>query len=221
LGWGFSDELVATGLLLAVMVTGSFYYLSRISGVSGEVEEEMAPAQEQVLGSVVEENGLEEAGQGGEPSSMAVATPTVTPSPTASVAATPVPTQPPGLATPVIEIAYGTGGRYENDSYFVEFNNPKLTSSSSRVFRTEVVIGNKTVQEGLSNRLHATVIKDGQVLIDQAAMSISEVKQIFPGQKLTFTASLSLVVETDITKLIYNPREGLPSVTHVLQPGFE
>lgn len=213
LGWGFSDELVATGLLLAVMVTGSFFYLSRLT--SRHAKQELAAGsnqgnQEQVLGSVNEadssdENVLNEA-----------VVPTASPTPTASASAKPS-SAPPGLATPVLEIPYGAGQLYENDKYFIEFVEPKLVSSSSRVFKVKVVIGNISVSEGITNRLHATVIKDGLVLIDEAAMSISEVKQIFPGQKLTFSASLSLVEETDVTKLIFNPGDGLPVVTHTLQ----
>jgi len=113
-----------------------------------------------------------------------------------------------------VEIPYGTSEKFDNEYFILSFSNPRVVMGNSKVFTVEVVLANKSVEGGLANRIHATVKKDGTVLIEAAAMSSSEVKLVYPGQKLTFTASISLIEQTEVSTVIYDPGTDLPRVTY-------
>lgn len=206
-GVGFGDELITTGLVLTVVVGGSFFVMSRlfrpVPRVVSENDEVVMGAQDAAGG---QGRGLAEDSR----ASYELASPTalVSPSPSTS------PTKTPSSEVNVVEIPYGPDQEFENDFYYLRFINPRLISGASLIFKVDVELGNKTAEGGVHNRIHATVVKDAEMVIEKAAMSNTEITQVNAQEKVIFTASLSLIQETDIEKLIYEPGADMPRVVY-------
>ena len=77
--------------------------------------------------------------------------------------------------------------------------------SASRTFKVDIVLANKVVEVGLKNRLSATIIKDGQVIAESAPFSLSESATAYPGEQISFTATMSLISGTDVARVKYLP----------------
>lgn len=219
LGRGFRDELLATGLVMLISVVGSYYVIHLRLNKPGQAP--VVVLDEKVLGAK-EETGQDRQDSGESTIEQAIkvdveseeAEPTPTPTPPSSN--TPKPSATPNQ----VEIQYGINEEFENDYYIVSFSNPRLVVGNSRVFKVDVVIANKAVETeiGLHNRLHARIEREGEVIIEQAAMSNTEIKQIKQGQQLTFTASISLVSQTDISRIYYKPDGEIPEVVYEVGP---
>ncbi|MFC1653978.1 hypothetical protein ACFL1M_03990 [Patescibacteria group bacterium] len=214
----FRDEIVATALLMGLVITGSFFMAYR-SVKKPATKSLNIEGEEQVLGDTDEEKIKEIVNE-------MLSTPTPQPmQPTNQVVQTYQPnnstssadiTTPP-YSTNVIEQPYGASGEYDNTDYRLTIFNPRLIISSSRTFRVDVILANKSVEEGLKNRLSATIIKEGSVIAESAPFSLSESTTVLPGEQITFTSTISLISGTDVTRVIYSPLiEGLPETTHDL-----
>ncbi len=216
--WAIKDELVSVGALLVVAATGSFFWLNQMTNSrpmsngakSTKVMEQVLGATQSQTGNDLPVKESEAMDVGGE--SLPSPSPRVSPSPSP----TPNPTPRPTPAIDRVELIQASE-EMVNDDYQISFSNPRMSYGDANIFRVEVVLANKGVAEGLHNRLQATVVKDGTVLINEAAMSNSEVVMVMPGEQITYTASLSLVEETEVSRVSFNPGEGLARAVFSLE----
>jgi hypothetical protein len=201
----FRDELIITAVVLSLTAGTTFFYVYQSNRPLASVKIDQEKLK--TLGATTEGDT-----EVTEPAGSAVATPPET-SPTPSATPNPL----------IAEVPYGEGKEYSTAAYIWTVSQPKLSFNSetntSRRLTVEMVIANKNFQAGISNRVYATVVKDGAVIVPQAAMSVSESKMIFPGQQLTFTATLGLIEGTDVSQIIYKPGGVLSDSIHPLTPG--
>lgn len=210
---GYRDELIATALVLSLGVFGTFFLTAAMLR-DPEVEAAKAAASkkpETEAQAALRELG-EVLGQGTQNNQ-----PVERPTPTRSLVLTPTPT----IGPYDTEVIYGSGGQYLNGSYELLIQNPKISfdarNSVSRKFVVEMVIRNISVEAGITNRLTASIVKDGIMIVPKAAMSVSESKLIRPGEQLTFEARISLIDGTDVKELFFEPDQVGEWVTHQLQ----
>lgn len=200
----FRDELIITAVVLSLTAGTTFFYVYQTSKPQGGVKVNQEKLK--TLGAMTEDSQTET----DETQATDSSGPTPEPSPT------PTPTPNPLIA----EVNYGEGKEYSNAQYIWTIEQPKLSFNSEtntgRKLNVEMVVANKGFAAGISNRVYATVVKDGVVIVPQAAMSVSESKIIFPGQQLTFLATISLIEGTDVSQLIYKPGGTLSETVHPL-----
>lgn len=196
----FREELIATAMLMGLVITGSFILAYR--SINQPKQPELSiDSEAEVLGTTKtlekEVNGV----------INELVTPAPTPTPKLSLKpiASSSATQTPQYNTTIIEQPYGLGGEYDNDLYRLTITNPRLIVSSSRTFKVDIVLANKALEEGLKNRLSATIIKDGQVIAESAPFSLSESATAYPGEQISFTATMSLISGTDVARIKYLP----------------
>jgi len=220
-GWydtHFKEELVATAILMGVVITGSFVVAYRALQPSPEVK---STASSQVLGVTGEDAQIEALVR------EILASPTAKPKPIDSPLATITPaaapisstsaTTPPTYNNTIIEQPYGNAGEYDTLDYRLTIANPRLVVSASRIFKVDVTLSNKRIATGLKNRLSATIIKEGAVIAESAPFSLSQSATAFPGEQITFTATMSLIAGTDIARLKYLPLvDGVADTLHDL-----
>jgi hypothetical protein len=144
----------------------------------------------------------------------------ITPTPNPSL--TPVPSAPPTQNPFRSEVYYGTGGLYESEEYKLSLASPRLSFDArdmqSRMFEVDVTLINNKVVEGLPTQLSATIVKDGVVIVPNAAMSVSSNTIVPAGQQQAFTARLSLIEGTDVSLVHYLPAGKVSPVDHILRP---
>jgi hypothetical protein len=200
----FRDELIATSLVLVVAVGGSFFILNRLVAPK-KVEFTPTEAASEITKQVL-----------GQQSDQAVET-TVTVAPTLK-AIIPTPTDNPYTS----EVFYGTGGMYQYEGYTFSLNSPRIQfdarETNARKLLVDMVLTNNNISAGLQNSVTATIIKDGVVIVPQAAMSVTETKIVLPGETLNFQAKLSLIEGTDVSIISFKPAGSLPVVEHILRP---
>jgi hypothetical protein len=207
----FRDEIIATSLVLGLSVVGSFLLVHRLAdeNKSSETKKTVSEAEEQsqVLGEAINQ-AIEEAttttgDEASEPTRNP--SPTVTPSPEDT------------------EVFYGLGGTHSFADYELVIKIPRITfnirASESRTFLVDMILRNKSIEAGLTNRITAAIVKDGMVIVPQAAMSVTESKIVRPGEQLTFQARLSLIEGTDVKSIQFEPKESTNHVKHDLQSG--
>jgi hypothetical protein len=210
----YREELIATSLVLVVAVGGSFFILHRlVSPTPPQTPALSQPQASQEIADVINQNrqaqvlGNQTTGE----------TPVVTGTP--SLAPT-VPAQPTGDPY-LTEVFYGTGGLYQYDGYKLGLNSPRMVidarDTSSRKLVIDMVLTNNSVASGLQNNLTGTIIKDGIVIVPQAAMSVTESKVVMPGETFNFQAKLSLIEGTDVSIISFRP-PGAQPVEHILRP---
>jgi hypothetical protein len=123
------------------------------------------------------------------------------------------------------EVFYGVGGVYEFEDFELVINSPRIVfdvqESESRTFVIDAVLRNKSVEDGLLNRLSASIVKDGNVIVPGAALSVTESRRVYPGEQLTFEARISLIEGTDVKKIFFEPTETSSQVDHELRPAAE
>ncbi len=215
----FQEELITTGLVMIMAVGGSYYFLDLAFQDTGRVEGLMV--DESALAEV-EQAKREELNQAGgakfeqaDGAELSQELETPRPSPTIQPTARPTASPTPNW----IEIPYRPNREYENDDYLLSFSRPRVMVGNGRIFQVDVQLLNKGIDgDGLYNRLVATVLKDGEIIVQQAAMSNSQVKVLEVGEKVTYTASLSLIEGTDVSQVIFDPGESLPQVTYQVKP---
>lgn len=223
----FREELITTAIVAGILFSGSFALGSQ--SISKNVS--TPPNSSQVLGA---ETYSEEEVQKllAELTKTPVATPKpqkgISPitqtsplqpiqTPLASSSASRSATTTPTYSNTVIEQPYGNGGEYDNLDYRLTIVNPRLVVSASRTFKVDVILANKRVALGLKNRLSATIIKEGEVIAESAPFSLSESATAFPGEQVSFTATMSLISGTDVARLKYLPLvEGVVDTLHDL-----
>lgn len=224
----YREELIATAVIAGILFSGSFVLGSRTLDKNTSVP---SPSPSQVLGTAnYSDEEVAKLLNELTRTSPATPKPTKSPSPistlnsiqplstlTASGSATrssqPIPT----YANTVIEQPYGNGGEYDNADYRLTIVNPRLVVSASRVFKVDVVLANKRIVAGLKNRLSATIIKEGEVIAESVPFSLSESATAYPGEQITFTATMSLISGTDVARLKYLPLiEGVVDTLHDL-----
>jgi len=213
-GSNFKDEIVATALVLVVTAIGSFYFIDQLLS-----QQSQNTNQSQILGLQTESTTTDSLSapetSNTLPSPQPTSTPTATTSPTPSPTLTPSPT----ITPAVVEIPYGGSQQFENNDYILSFTDPRLIVSSSQIFKVNVVLKNKKVEgDGLSNNLNVTIVKDGSIVSDSVPMSISETVKIKVGEQITYTASLSMIQGTDITKITFVPTGGPLASTYSVNP---
>lgn len=209
LNFGYKDEMWATGMVLGLTVVGSFFFANQYMGNAGEDEvvrfrtistEKIAPTpdpavaqNEQVLGS------------------------NVVLSPTPQVGLQAIPT----LGSDFTEVGFGYGGMYDHPGYKLELSSPRIriqkNTSSSRLFVVDLALTNLAIAEGIPNRIGARVVKDGAVVAEDAAMTVTPLGLVPQGARVSFQASISLIEGTDVDQVIFKP-EGLKEVLHMLNP---
>lgn len=196
----FKEELIATAMLMGLVITGSFILAYR--SINQPKQPELSiDSEAEVLGTTKTIEGE----VNNVISELITPAPTPTPKPTLKPIASSSAAQTPQYDTTIIEQPYGLGGEYDNDWYRLTITNPRLIVSSSRTFKVGVVLANKTVEIGLKNRLSATIIKDGQVIAESAPFSLSESATAYPGEQISFTATMSLISGTDVARVKYLP----------------
>lgn len=209
----YRDELIATSLVLGLSVFGTFFIASRLQQdddlpetFSDESGNEIEVDEAEILGEKIEEAIEIATNPGNTPEPTALITPSATPTPG------PLDT----------EVFYGIGGSYSFDEYEVVFNSPKLVfnlkESESRTFLINVILRNKNIEAGIQNRLTVSIVKDGNVIVSEAALSVSESRNVLPGEQLTFEARISLIEGTDVREIFYSPKNSSKHVEHELQP---
>ena len=212
----FRDEIITTGLVMIVVVVGSFYILDKFAFNESDVDGVLV--DEEILGvideriakkrsaSVLESNGTRDGNGLGAVSN-------ISPTPSPTTVGTPTPT--PKLT----EIPYRPSKEFENDDYLISFSRPRVMVGESRTFMVEVLLVNKAVKKkGFTNRLFATVVKNGEIIVQEAVMSNSENETLDVSENVTFTASLALIESTDVSQLIFVPGDSLPQVTYQISP---
>lgn len=216
IGKGYQDELIATALVLVVASGGAFMALNKFV-VSGN----QTSSTNQVLG--LEDTNIEQAptpivtkSTNQEP--LPTPTPNPTPSPSPTIAPTPTASPSASPMTNIVEIPYGVNQKFENSDYQIEFSNPRLVTAGGRVFRVAVVVRNKNHDSGFENRLFAKVVKDGKVIIQDAPMSLSEIRSVKSGEQLSFEASLSLIETTSLESIVFKPGDNLVETIYGLTP---
>jgi len=211
LGSDFRDEMIVTATVISITVFGSFFLLSQFTQLNNEV-----PAKPQILGdrdeTATKETDQAQIAQATTDTPQPTATPTLSPSPSPTPTATPSPTP------STVEISYGSTQAFENSNYKIEFSNPKLAINSSRIFKMEVIIGNKNVSEGISNDLYGVLSRDGDIISSEAPLTLSDKQLIMPEQQLSFVASLSLPENMLLEEVKYIPRPELIETTYNLDP---
>jgi len=202
---GYKDEMMATGVVLTIGVMGTFFILGQVKPIPKP--DKMSVNDQQVLGAQTTEVSETQV-------AAVTATPTATPPPTPLPTPTPqiVITETTPVPTPQQEAEYlvADDKEFENDKYILSFTNIRMYTKGSNVrsFKADAVLANKSVSEGLPNRLTVSIVKDGNVIATSAFMSLSESKTVKPGEKITFAASISLIAGTDVEKLMYHPDVG-------------
>lgn len=200
---GYKDEMIATGVVLAIGVVGTFFVLSQVKPIPKP--EEVSSENQQVLGAQTDTTtNVQPESETGTPIPTLTPIPTPPPTPTPQVViaeSTPTATQ-----EPEAEYLVADDKEFENDKYILSLKNVRMyIKGSIRTFKVNVVLANKSASEGLPNRLTVAIVKDGNEIASSAYMSISEAKTVKPGEKITYSASISLIAGTDVEKLMYHP----------------
>jgi hypothetical protein len=213
----FREEIIATALLMGVVITGSFLLVYR--SIHKDPESLLTVKNEEaVLGKSTEEDAKTIKDAIDTAIEEVIPTPTPKPvvqktTPSSSQSAT----MSPLYNTSVIEQPYGTGGEYDTTDYRLTLINPRLVIGTTRTFRVDVILANKSVQQGLKNRLSALIIKEGDVIAESAPFSVSESATVMPGEQITYTATMSLISGTDVARIKYLPLvDGIPETIHDL-----
>jgi hypothetical protein len=204
--YGYQDELKATGLILGITVLGSFFFLDRV----------MKAESPTVLGTQSVSSNQNNDTSSDSVVSNATPYPTVVPQtkedllpitqvaiPETVATQTATPSAKPKSEPAVL--SNGADQTFENDYFILSFSKSELVIGSSTQAKIQVVLANKKVTEGLVNNLYGIIERKGEVVNSKAPMSASEKKTIMPGEKLTFSASISLPEETDLTKIVFDP----------------
>lgn len=209
----FQEEMVTTGLVMIVTVAGSFYFLSRMISPSGKTG---LVLDEAVLGRIDEKINEDQEKQKVAGARATQVTATTRPSVAPTFKPSPNPTTVPNL----VEIPYRPAQEFENDDYLISFSRPRLIlGDDTRSFKVDVVMANKAVGgEGLGNRVYATVLKDGEIIVQEAVMSNTKTVSLKQGETISFTAKISLIEETEVSQIIFAPGDGLPQVTYQVYP---
>lgn len=195
---GYKEEMIATGLVLVIGASASFFFLSQTKPVKKVEPLPSSQNQEQVLGVQTETQTPTPT-----PTPTPVPTPAPTPTPEAVVTeATPLP-----IISQIAEYLVADDQQFENDKYILIIKNIRMAikGNNYRSLKVDVVLANKSVDVGLQNRLSVSIVKDGKQVASGAVMSVTESKLIKPGEKLTFGASISLIQATDVEKIYFNP----------------
>ena len=203
----YKEEMIATAMVLIVAVTGSFFVLDKM--VNGDDREGIDEVPQVIVSpaeTLQDSTVLGESDEGNKKSAI----PSITPG--ASPTANPFES----------EISYGVGGTYEFDEYKMEILNPRIQFDSrkveSRKFLIEVKLRNIMSEGGMPNQIKAEIVKDGSVIVPSAAMSVSEVMLLKPGEVGEFTAKLSLIDGTDVRKIMFKVDESTPELVHEFIP---
>jgi hypothetical protein len=207
----FREELVATSLVLVVAAGGSFFIINKM--VNGQT---ITPPSDEAVRRAEMENQIAQATNqvlGIETAPTISVTPGLSPQPTLMLSPTSNPFN--------SELTYGTGGLYETEQYKLGISTPRIMfdarDMTSRKFVVDMTLTNKTVTNGLSNAITASIVKDGVVIVPNAAMSVSDAKVIMPSESVTYQGRLSLIEGTDVSLIRFSP-SGLSPVEHVLRP---
>jgi hypothetical protein len=197
---GYRDELVATAMTLSLVVFGSFILTERMIGGTAPLTETASPLppnQTQTLGI-----------------SDTAPTPVTQIN---SVAKTSTASE---GAVVYTEVPYGQDGDYDFSEYTISFRNPRIVfdakTNSRRKLLVNVWIKNKMVVEGIDSKLMASIIKDGVVIVPNAAMYIPSSRLLGVNEEGMFEASINLIEGTDVRELKYTPSENLPKASHFL-----
>lgn len=209
----FKEELIAIGLILMITTFGVFFITAKIVSPKKSTETQLLPTKTQAqvamdeMAKVLGEQQI-------EPTRM------LTPTMELEIemaSATPTSV----LGPEVVEVFYGVGGLYDNEIYRLEINSPRLTWESakqgSRKLIIDVTLYNKTASSGFSNNLTASIIKDGVIIAPKAALSVSQSAILYPKEKISFQARLSLIEGTDVREIFFEP-SGSPATAHLLLP---
>jgi len=207
---GYRDELIATAMTLSLLVLGSFL-------VTEKVFLHPVPKPKK-LAVVAEPSSVP------QPQTLGVQDVAPTPSPSLtpfqlaslkSVAAS-------EGARVYSEVPYGEDGYVEYPGYVVTYKNPRIsfdkTTNLKRQFLVDLTVENRSLAEGIDVRLTASIVKDGKVIIQDAALSLPDSRALGMGEKLVTTASLGLIEGTDLRELKFKPGHDLPMASHFLNP---
>lgn len=216
---GYKEELMTTAGIVSLCAVASFALLAQSAPkyMSKSTSEAVLGAQSE--DPVVEPTiapSLASSETVLPPSPSPSPSPTPSPSPSASPSATPEPLDNPNT----VEIPYGASQDFENNNYLISFSDPKLIVSNSRIFKVNVVVANKDIGEGIDNTLLGVISRDGQVISSRAPLTLSEIKTIKSGEKLTFGASISLPESTQLTQITFDPPGDPLKTTYNLDPTF-
>jgi hypothetical protein len=208
----FRDEILALGLVSVLAIGASGWILTHQNTKPGA---KTTPSlQENILGAKTDstDNSLLPA-----PTTIALppTSPLPTPISTASASATPIPTIDPTEQT----ITVGRDQVFDLEKLRISFRTPRVSSNSQgtlRVFEVDVILANKKMDApgGLSNRLFAEIIKDGRTIADDVLMETTENLKVYPGQQLSYKASIHLFEGTDVKDITYKPENGIENIIY-------
>lgn len=196
---GFRDELVATAMTLSLVVVGSFILTERIVGRSSKAESSPEPQA-----AAVQTLGVSD----------------VAPTPLPTLTALTAPSNASEGAIVFSEVPYGQEADYDYAEYSFKVRNPRLVydakTNTKRKFMADLMIKNKVVVEGLPTKITVSIVKDGVVIVPNAAMHVVGINPVGVNQENTYQASISLIEGTDVRELKYTPSETLPKTSHFL-----
>lgn len=207
----FREEVLATSMILVLMVIATFFLAGRLFPSTDEPEELVEVDRKEVLAAQINEavSAIDGSVQD-------------TDEPENDLQASPIPTQAPTLTPLDTEVAYGLEGQYVFDDYELILGNPRiafnLQNADSKRFVVNVQMKNISLTQGLPTALKVEIIKDGTIIVPEAAMSVTENKILSQGESATFEASISLIDGTDVRRLLFEPLGAGKQVDHVLNP---
>lgn len=205
----YSEELIATALVLALAAGGSFFLIDRTLSPANETRSDEV-IRVRTLGAETVSPDLNpiEPNQESQPAQSPTPIPTPIPTPTS--------------APSIVQVPFGLGGTHDHEEYRITFDTPRLEIDSSdqlsRKFVVDIQVSNRLADKSLPMAFTASIIRDGNIIVPAAAMSTPVTESVPPGQTLEVRASLSLIESTDVRNIYYNPDDDLPGVIHELNP---
>lgn len=209
--FGYNDELMATGLVLGLTVLGSFFFAHQYMDQTShdEVIQLRTISEERISPTPDPQSSSQNQQVLGANNNTSIITPTS--------GLQPVPTS----GGDFTEVGFGYGGLYDLPDYKLEISSPRIrimnTTAASRMFVVDMVLTNKTISEGIPNRISARVVKDEAVVAPEAVMTVTPLGLVPQGARVSFQASISLIEGTDVDQLLFKP-EGLKETLHLLNP---
>jgi hypothetical protein len=197
---GFRDELVATAMTLSLVVLGSFILTERLVNRGSIAEASAVPTPEAITQTL----GVSD----------------VAPTPLPTLTALTAPSFASEGAVVFSEVPYGRDEDFDYADYAIRFRNPRIMydskTNTKRKFIVDVMLKNKLVADGIPVKMYASIVKNGVVIVPNAALYIPGTGTVAVGLEGTYQASISLIDGTDVREIKYAASETLPKTSHFL-----
>ncbi|OGV95852.1 hypothetical protein A2W24_02240 [Microgenomates group bacterium RBG_16_45_19] len=202
----FREELLFSGVVLLLVVVVSFFALSRL--LAGSLIPTPPTEEAVAILAQLTQSALPGVVLGEQASETDLAKPS--------------PEQPEPTVNPdETAVNYGKGGMYDYDGYRLDLSYPRLSINlaepTARKFMVDATLTNKAVSSGLPTLLAVSIMKDGDIIVPKAALSVNNSQVLKPGEQAAFNASISLIEGTDVKEILFTPLGDLPQIIHPLK----